>query len=257
MSEHWYYVQDKNRHGPVEVSFIKKLILNNNLSADDFVWKKGFDTWKKVHEVPELLTQEQEILPPEIKVNDFKKLDRLLELDPQEKKIHILIGLDRGEKPSAYGPYSLNILKRLFQEKRINGRTQVFVQGMKEYKILADFSDFSDVFNEAPPQIKESERRTGLRKPFVARMFFENNKKVFEGICRDISIGGMQVLMDDFKGKTGDRISLNVHPENSDYHFTASGIVVRLLEGGCGFSFRFDHLNDQAKAAILKYLENN
>jgi len=257
MTEHWYYVQDKNRHGPVEVSFIKKLISNNELSSEDFVWKKGFESWKKVHEVSELFVEEQEDFPPKLDAKDPKKIDRLSELDPNEKKIHILIGLDRGEKPSAYGPYSLSILKRLFEEKRINGKTQVFVQGMQEYRMLADFSDYSELFKEAPPEIKESERRLSLRKPFVARMFFENNKKVFEGICRDISIGGMQVLMDNFKGKAGDRISLNVHPENSDYHFTAAGVVVRLIDADSGFSFRFDNLNDQAKAAILKYLENN
>jgi hypothetical protein len=39
-----------------------------------------------------------------------------------------------------------------------------------------------------------------LRKPFIARIFFNNDKKFFEGICRDISVGGMQVLVDGFNG---------------------------------------------------------
>lgn len=76
-------------------------------------------------------------------------------------------------------------------------------------------------------------------------------------MCRDISIVGMQVLMDDFQGSTGDRISINVHPENSDYHFTAAGVVVRLLEGNSGFSFRFQGLSDEARNSIEKYLQDN
>jgi c-di-GMP-binding flagellar brake protein YcgR len=128
---------------------------------------------------------------------------------------------------------------------------------MKEWKILADIKEFEQVFNELPPIIQESDRRAFARKPFVARLFIQNNKKLFEGICRDISVGGMQILIDDFKGQVGDKISINVHPENSEHHFVASGVVVRILEGNSGFSFRFQGLSDEAKRAIEKYLQEN
>ncbi|MGC4057732.1 MAG: PilZ domain-containing protein [Chitinophagaceae bacterium] len=108
-----------------------------------------------------------------------------------------------------------------------------------------------------PPVIKEAERRSSKRKPFVARMFVQNNKVVYEGICRDVSIGGMQVLMDEFKGKAGDNVSINVHPENTDYHSTAAGVVVRVLEGNSGFSFRFNNLSDEARRSIEKYIQQN
>jgi c-di-GMP-binding flagellar brake protein YcgR len=108
-----------------------------------------------------------------------------------------------------------------------------------------------------PPVIKESDRRTTVRKPFVARLLIQNNQSIFEGICRDISIGGMQVLLDNFQAKAGDKITINVHPENSEYHFTASGVVVRTLEGNAGFSFRFQGLNDEAKRSIERYLQDN
>ena len=58
-------------------------------------------------------------------------------------------------------------------------------------------------------------------------MFFANNDQLFEGVCRDISIGGMQVLVDHFPAQVGERISLNVHPENSEHHFVADGEIVR------------------------------
>jgi hypothetical protein len=47
-----------------------------------------------------------------------------------------------------------------------------------------------------------------------------------------------------------------VHPDNSEYHFTAAGTVVRLLDGKLGFSFRFEALQSDAKLAIEKYIKD-
>lgn len=49
---------------------------------------------------------------------------------------------------------------------------------------------------------------------------------------------------------------MNVHPDNSDYHFVARGKVVRILDGDQGFSLRFSGLNDEAKNAINDYIGN-
>ncbi|MBL7665025.1 MAG: PilZ domain-containing protein [Bacteriovoracaceae bacterium] len=100
----------------------------------------------------------------------------------------------------------------------------------------------------------DSDRRSAARKPFVARMFFHDNNQLYEGICRDISIGGMQVLVADYPGNVGDEISLNVHPENSEQHFVASGKIVRMLDKGQGFSFRFTVIETDAIKAIQKYI---
>lgn len=254
MSENWYYVLKGNRQGPVDQDFILSLIKNQELKDEDFVWKKGFDNWKKVREVNELQVEST----PEIKLPEIIYTEKKLkDFVPDERVLWIRVGNDRGQAPSDYGPFTMKQLKQLFSENRINGKSLLFSQGMKEWKILADFVDYQEVFEEVPPMIKEEDRRTSVRKPFIARLFIQNNKKLFEGVCRDISIGGMQVLLDDFSGKAGDKITINVHPENSDYHFTASGVVVRLLEGNAGFSFRFQGLNDEAKKAIDKYLQDN
>jgi hypothetical protein len=261
MSESWYYVKKKNRHGPVSFDAIKEMVAKDELSPDDSVWTKGFDNWKKVRDVPELkpapaapAPEPEPELPPEIEKISYKDV-RLSELSEDERNIFIRIGNDRGVPPTDYGPFSLKQLKQLFKENRINGKTFLFVPGMKEWKVLADFPEYQEVFEETPPVIQESDRRITVRKPFIARLFVQSNRSVFEGICRDISIGGMQVLLDNFEGKAGDRITINVHPENSDHHFTASGEVVRLLEGKSGFSFRFQGLTDEARRAIEKYLQ--
>ena len=260
MADNWYYVQKGNRHGPVAVEVITSMVANAELKTDDFVWKKGFENWKKIKEVDELQGQSaaaNELPTFPAAPTPAPKSFNLSELSPEERVIYIRIGNDRGADATDYGPFSVKQLKQLFKENRINGKTFIFATGMKEWKVLADFPEYQQIFEELPPEIKEADKRTALRKPFVARLFIQNNKKLFEGICRDISIGGMQILLDHFNGNAGDKITINVHPENSDYHFVASGVIVRMLEGQSGFSFRFHALTDEAKRAIEKYVQDN
>ncbi len=268
MADNWYYVQKGNRHGPVAIEVIESMIQNLELKTEDFVWKKGFENWKKIKDVTEL---QQEVAPAQIPTPQMelpkpaapvaapvpKKEVKLKDQNPDENIIWIRVGNDRGAPPVEYGPYSINLMKRLFKENRINGKTEVFIKGTDNYKLLADLPEYQEIFEELPPVIKDSERRLQTRKPFIARLFIQNNKNLFEGICRDISIGGMQILLDNFQGNAGDKITINVHPENSEYHFTASGVVVRILEGNAGFSFRFQNLSEEAKRSIEKYVQEN
>ena len=250
MSEKWYYVQDGERQGPVSFDEVLNFFNTSVLTDEDYVWAKGFEDWKKIKDVPKFT---QSLDDGTSSVPSNKDID-LSALDPNEKCIFIKTGKDRGGNEVEYGPFSINILKRLYNESRINGKTYVFSKGMGQWKFLGDVEGYQNVFEELPPVIDESDRRSGVRRPLIARMFIENNQKVFEGICRDISIGGMQVLVDEFPGKVGDKISINVHPENSDHHFVASGAIVRLLDGHQGFSFRFMNLKDDAINAINNYL---
>ena len=258
MADNWYYVQKGNRHGPVAIEVIQKMVTEQELKTEDFVWKKGFENWMKIKDVAELQEKESSAppmaIPPQIKPTSEQSMK---DLNLDEKVLFVRIGNDRGTASNDYGPYSIRQVKQLFKENRINGKTLVFIKGNKEWKLLADYPEYQELFEELPPVIKESERREAMRKPFIARLFIQNNKNLYEGICRDISVGGMQVLLDDFKGNGGDKISINVHPENTDYHFAASGVVVRILEGNSGFSFRFQGLSDEAKRAIEKYLQDN
>jgi hypothetical protein len=175
--------------------------------------------------------------------------------DQNQRLFHIKTGLDRSDQHgSEYGPYSFKELKSLFNENRINQKTLTYFPGTLDWIYLGEIPQFEKHFGEKFLK-SESEKRHDLRKPFIARMFFHDNEQLFEGVCRDISIGGMQVLVGDFPGSVGDEISLNVHPDNSDFGFVANGKIVRKLDGDLGFSFRFTHLSNEAKVAIGQYLE--
>lgn len=252
MSDKWYYVDSSgDRQGPIELSELQGLISNETISKEGFIWKKGMADWTKVKDVEEVNAEPVEDFPDVIS-QDYN----LAELAGSENCIFIKIGTDRGGASVEYGPYSLDVIKKLFKENRINAKTFVFLKGMADWMILADFKDYSEVFEGVPPVIEETERRASKRRPFVARMFFESDKQVYVGICRDVSIGGMQILVDHIPAPIGNKISINVHPENTDHHFVADGEVVRHLDGGQGFSFRFVGLKSDAREAIEKYLSH-
>jgi len=258
MSVDWYFVEGEKRVGPIEEDQLIKKIKDGALGENNFVWKKGFDNWKKIKDVDELIGFEDESaeIPTIVKSSNKRDID-WGSIKENEKVFLIKIGIDRGGKEVEYGPYSLNILKKAALEGRINGKTLLFVSGMNSWEFISDLPIYDVIFDDQKEDLSGEERRKNRRKPFVARMFYHNDSIVYEGICRDISVGGLQVLVDGFPGEIGDDISLNVHPENTDYSFVAGGKIVRILEGDQGFSLRFMNLSDEAINSIEDYLDKN
>lgn len=283
MAQLWYYVEDGERVGPISSEEIGALIQNKKLTKETYVWTKGFADWLHLGEVKELevffreeaatspiikeLEKEASFVEPtkdqsgEIekkeKEEEEVELEELFlgELNTSHGRFYIKTGADRGGVESEYGPFSLDQLKILFEQERINERTYIYTGSMAYWRALGSFADFNSLFNQdSEYEEPKKERRKNLRKPFVARMFFTDRKDIFEGLCRDISIGGMQILLDHYPGAAGDKMNINVHPENTDYNFMASGVVVRILEGRKGVSFRFVDLSEEAKLAIESYL---
>lgn len=270
MSDVWYYVQGSERVGPVERSELDQLFANGVINADSYVWKKGFDNWKVLNSVEELSdllnvgigSEEVEDIPPmdEGFMEEEEEMPERIEgidlsqIGDHDKKFTIKVGIDRGGVEAEYGPFSIAQLKKAYEQKRINEKTYIFTPGMENWIFLGDFELYEKVTGDMPPEINPEERRRAVRKPFIAKMFFHDNSSVYEGICRDISVGGLQILVAGFPAEVGEKVSMNVHPDNSEHCFTASGVVVRKLEGDSGFSLRFDELSDDARAAIHSYI---
>ena len=274
MSTQWYYVQGSERVGPVERSEIDSLFHAGTINAESFVWKKGFDNWKSLESVEELSdllsVQSAPSTPVFDDISEIPSMSHesaqqeessgglnLMSLSDEAKVFTVKVGYDRGGSETEYGPFSLNQIKKAYQEKRISERTFIFTPGMSTWVLLGDFELFERISGISSAEVSDDDRRVSVRKPFIARLFFHDNNQVYEGICRDISIGGLQVLVSSFPCKVDEKVSLNVHPDNSDYHFTASGRIVRKLEGDSGFSLRFEELSSEAIASIQAYVDNN
>ncbi len=268
MSVSWYYVEGSERVGPVVEDELKVLFAKGKLNAESYVWKKGLENWEKICDLSELdylLHQEEEAIVAIVnkqsdKVPDVLKLPPIKEFswvkyDLDAPIFLIKIGVDRGTSSTEYGPYSMNIIKKLFFDNRVGPKTYIFTPGMKDWIFLADIPKYSELFMGIPPVIDEEQRRLDQRKPFIARMLFHDNNNVYEGVCRDISIGGVQVLVSGMNVIVGETINMNVHPTNSDYCFVAAGKIVRVLDGNQGFSLRFENLSSEAHKSIDQYVE--
>ncbi|MGC4057731.1 MAG: GYF domain-containing protein [Chitinophagaceae bacterium] len=140
MADNWYYVQKGNRQGPVSVRSNRRNDSEEKeeLKPEDYIWKKGFENWKKIKEVDELkVHRSQWQVPPMPEVPETPEVELALKsFNPDERSAFIRIGTDRGEASFDYGPFTIKQLKQLYDEKRINGKTFVFIKGMKDFKIL-------------------------------------------------------------------------------------------------------------------------
>lgn len=276
MSDQWFYYQNNKQEGPVGLAQLRELLEKNIINSNTYIWTKGFQDWKLLKDVTELSLdgsksnskiEKKELI--EKKENTATLADDLLtsnsvvqqtsklflnNLKPDEKCIYIKTGFDRGGTPKEYGPYDLVMVKKLYQANRINGRTLVYFPGIDCWRVLAIFSDFEEVFEELPPIVQESDRRRWERKPFTARLFFTTDNQFYEGVCKDLSLGGMLVLLHKFPGKVGDIIKMNVHPDNSEFHFVAKARIVRISKTDGAISMEFVDLNDTAKKTIQSYL---
>jgi hypothetical protein len=270
----WYYVRGSERIGPVDQADLESLVQVGELNEQSYVWKKGFDNWRFLSEVDELAylldikVEEEEVeevqesgpmIPEAIpaRVSAAKAEFAWDSVDYNQRNFHIKVGVDRGGDEAEYGPFSLNELRQLFSDGRINERTFLFSPGMSNWSFIGDLPIYSSFFTSVPPQIDPVDRRVNTRKPFVARLLFHDDSQVYEGICRDISVGGLQVLVSDFPARVGEFITMNVHPDNGPHKFTAKGVVVRVLDGNQGFSLRFKDMSAEAHQAIESYVNNS
>ena len=275
MSVEWYYVDGQNRVGPIEKSQFASLIQTGKLGPEDYAWREGFEDWLCLKDIQEWSHLFQSPAPPQAPppptapssssdkgtVSDIPMMGgppafSWDQIGNDQQVVYIKIGQDRGgEQEVEYGPFSKQQLERALQEGRINEKTYIYTQGMDNWVFLGDTPLFQQ-YSGRPAVIEDKNRRRAPRKPFVARLFLTGRDEVFEGICRNISLGGLQVLVANFPLGVGEHIDLNVHPENSDNPFVASGKIVRILDGGVGFALCFDNLTPEAQGAIQGHLQN-
>ncbi|MCM2323048.1 MAG: GYF domain-containing protein [Oligoflexia bacterium] len=180
---------------------------------------------------------------------------------------------------SQFGPFSELEVSRFIAIGKVNGKVFAWRDGMDSWKRLEEVAEFRKTPPARKPTISKAEPLTGgqgirvertvgkesrqePRRPLVAKILMASENALVVGVCRDISVGGLQVLTDKVPGPVGSRVKLNVSSTGDDKKtritpFVAEGVIVRILEDGRGFSFRFDRLGDSARRAIEAYIRSN
>jgi hypothetical protein len=166
------------------------------------------------------------------------------------------------------GPYATSELKRLISSGQILEQAHVWRDGFENWTYVKDVKElYSQVAASVgvPPvptipskKLEElkPEKRQMPRKPLVAQVYMTNQSDLSTGICRDISIGGMQLLTDQIPGEVGSQLRINVIPpkDSGMKAFVAEGVIVRVLEDSRGFAFRFTKIDEESKKAIESYI---
>lgn len=287
----WYIALGERWIGPLTAADVYDRVLSQEISWAHFVWRQGQPDWKRICDTPAF----QAAVPNQPASNIQSEVKKAAApaaaatksppVPPSPERASRIWFLFYNE--SQFGPFTDEEVRRFLQVGKIHGRVHAWKDGMegwvrlekiegfegdvaisarvREAKSAAASPKVSSAAAQAASQqsssqapVKRKEQRHSPRRPLVARMIFAKDEEVAVGICRDISIGGMQVLTDRVPAAPGARIKMNVSPagENKMKPFVASGVIVRLLEDGRGFSFRFENLPGESRNTIEEYIRS-
>lgn len=247
----FYLAKGESYVGPFRASEIYQKLNSKEISWIDFCYREKEAAWVRLADHP--------VFQP-LQAQAPKPVPVVAAPPPPPKAVaEVKWFLFQSETQS--GPYSAEELKRLKQSGQVQAGAFVWQEKFSEWKAYAEVSELAVSTVQAPPApsskaAEAQDRRVAPRKPLVAHIYLTNQKEITKGLCRDISIGGMQVLTDDIPAKVGETIQLNVLPPESSglKAFVAEGVIVRILEDRRGFSFRFTALKDDAKRSIESYI---
>lgn len=263
-TSNWFLYQKDEWKGPFRAFEIYSKIQGGEISWIDFLWKEGWKESKRICDEPTFQVKARPADAPEkkeVKVTkspEVKKSTR--KLTDEDEALGRKTGWFLYYDNTQFGPFHRDEVVRLLQTQKIQLTAFCWTEGLKEWIHLdkvAYFKEHSKNATTAPPAAK-GEKRANPRHPLMAKILLSDEHTVITGLCRDISVGGMQVLTEKVPGDVGTAILINVSPSGpiGIEPFVAKGIIVRKLEDGRGFSFRFEKLNEKSKKSIEKYLKS-
>jgi hypothetical protein len=248
----WYTVVADRPVGPLSAKEIVQRIKAQELNFASHVWKDGFKGWTRIYDVIDF----KPLLPAEPSASTLAEIQSSTQAAPpplapqQKEELRVwYVYLDE----ASYGPVSDREVTGLIESGRISASTYMWTKGFTDWQQGKDVDYWKKRFGN-PAAAKATDKRSAPRKPFETKILLTDGKEVGWAICRDISVGGMQVLMDHAPGPAGTQLKLNVNPQGNVPGFACEGVIVRILEDGRGFSFRFTTLSGDAKTAIEKYI---
>lgn len=251
----WYTVSSGRPVGPLSTKEVVLRLQSGALTYASHLWREGFNAWTRIYEVDDFKC----LLPAEPAAALILDLQKSARPQPTPPPVR------QREEPRAwfvyvdstqYGPFAQSELQTLIDSQRVVASTYVWKQGFNEWRLAGSLSDLSALFPKVAPAVKENtDKRQAPRKPFEAKIILTDGNEVGWAVCRDISVGGMQVLIDHNPGAVGTTLKINVSAAGNMPGFTCEGTVVRLIEDGRGFSCRFVNLPADARSAIEKYIQ--
>lgn len=253
----WFSAGSGIPEGPLSPKDIVDRVQSGKFNLATHLWKEGMTGWQRLYEISKF----RSLLPPEpspdlisqIQEKTKKVTPPPIPSKPKDEPRIWYVYLEETQ----YGPFSDTEIQSLMDASRVTAETYVWKKGFADWELAEKMSFFGKRADApvAAPKLP-ADKRGAPRKPFEARIILTDGREVGWAICRDISIGGMQLLMDHMPGEVGAVLKMNVTSNMTNIpSFAVEGTIVRVLDDGRGFSFRFQNLPDDAKTAITKYIQ--
>jgi hypothetical protein len=240
--------------GPFRASEIYHRLQAREISWVDYCYREKEDQWIRLCDHP-VFQKLQPVPPPKPVLKKVVPPPSPLHRLPPEPRWF----LHQGEVQT--GPYPESEIKRWIQTGQVRSDAFVWQDSLSDWQPINTVPAFQGLFGVHSESLEgvSPEKRGHPRKPLTAKIYLTNQREVLSGLCRDISVGGMQVLTDPLPGRSGDEIHLNVLPPKDSglSSFAARGIIVRILEDQRGFSFRFTDISTEAVRAIKQYIKKH
>lgn len=286
----WFVAVGDQSVGPLKASEVYERVLAGDFSFTHYVWKPDLKEWIRIcdcetfqvalpkkpsaHQLNHLMAPP---MPAVKKAERAKPTPPSMPSLPEEEVANWFLFYNKAQT----GPYTMDEVCRALKTGKVNPRVHAWQDGMKNWSRIEEIAAFKETvkgmsgksggqvrqkesaddeatMTQATQTLTDFDMRHGPRKPIVARILLTNENTVITGMCRDISVGGMQVLTDKIPGPVGTKIKINVSPSDAAgmAPFVAEGEIIRHLEDGRGFSFRFKGLPKEALKAIENYTES-
>lgn len=254
----WYLAVGSGWLGPMSASEVYQKVQSSEITWAHYVWKQGQAEWKRLCDVKAFQSAVPQTPSKRLKTEIKEASKPAIAAKPTPRMWYLYYS------DSQYGPFSAEEVARFLAIGKINERVHAWRQGIAQWTRIQDLSEFAQAVSEKRNRGRSGltgqiEHRQAPRQPMVARIFVASGQDLMTAVCRDISVGGMQVLTDQIPGPVGTRVKLNVSPAAEGgakmlAPFVAEGVIVRWLEDGRGFSFRFEKLAEDARKAIESYV---
>jgi hypothetical protein len=257
----WFVSVGEKFRGPFKASEIYQQLQSHEVNWIDYVYREKEGKWIKLSDHPVFTTLIPE--PPKP-----KPVIAPVAAPPPPPKMEEEIKWFLFQQEAQTGPYPTSELRRLISAGQVHENAFVWQEKFTDWKPFGEVAELKSAPKApSPPSApglhsspkvddQRKDKRTAPRKPLVAQIYVANQTALSTGICRDISVGGMQILTDRLPGGVGANVKLHVSPpaDSGLSPFIAEGSIVRILEDQRGFSIRFSLISDEAKRSIESYI---
>jgi hypothetical protein len=221
MSQTLFYVSHVGvQDGPFSIAEIVARVVDGKLDKSDYIYDEGAGDWLILMAHPELSSQ---LMHDPLRKPAPSTLETPKPLSSEEW--YIL------KKEMRYGPFAIQEILKLLQEKSVFDSDFVWRTGMKTWCMLSECADFSaeniNKLRESGTPINETYfRRRYARAAYDTSILVHDNKKVYKGQSVELSEGGAGIMLETPTLEVGHKLYLHFKPASELPSFNAVCEVV-------------------------------